>query len=226
MSKLSIQKLALYGITCLTVLSGIAQAADDRSGPGITRFGVDASEWSSSTLPAPGIVPIGGAGQLNGNFVTAERNGVQIGVRAVERFAAAPLPFSQDGKTGVYVAETGVSDGLGRATWNYDLHVDLRGATGVAKGKTLADYDLFLVTDYAATVFGFPVPLDIGAFATFANAGNPNVVLFQTSLNPVFGSTGFNPLVPGQFNFSLVLTPRTFNGPSLVADMDVVVVNP
>ena len=216
-------------VSCFALAAALAiplQAADkDRSGPGKTRFGVEVTEWSSDTALVPGIVPIGGAGQVNGNFVTAERNGVQIALRAVERFSPNPLPIVRDVQTAIYVAEAGTSDVQGRATWNYDVHVDLRGAKGVAAGKTLADYDLLLVTDYATTVFGLPVPLDLGVVATVLN-GDPNVVLFQLSWNPVFGGTGFDPLVEGNYNFSLVLTPRTFNGPSLVADMDVIVVAP
>src|SRR5687768_18253549 len=108
-----------------------------------SRFGANASEWSSTTVPVPGvIIPVGGSGQVNGDFVLGERNGVEIGIRAQRRFLqnVDPLENHRDGQVGVYAADTGVSDGQGRATWNYDIHVDLRGAKGVAKGTTLGDY--------------------------------------------------------------------------------------
>jgi hypothetical protein len=188
-----------------------------------TRFGVDVSEWSSDTVATSTVLPVGGSGQVNGNFVRADRNGVEIGLRAQRRFSQNidPLVNFRDKKVAVYLADTGTSDGLGRATWNYDIHVDLRGAFGVAKGKTLDNYTLMLDTDIGATLFDFPVPIDIGVDFMLP----PEVVLFQTSLNPKFGNAPFDANAEGTYNFTLILTPKTFNGPPIVADMSVVVMD-
>lgn len=189
------------------------------SGPGEISVGVDVSVWDS-TVPVDavaGIFPIGGNGQINGEFTVAERLGIEIGLRAQKRFvgplAATP---SMNRMVGIYEAVTGVSDTSGRATWNYDWHVDLRNALGVAAGTTLADYDLTLETDMFASQFGFAVPLDL----TFGVLPG-NTVLYQVSLNPVFGATGFDPTVEATFNLRLVLTPKTFNGPPLAASIQV-----
>lgn len=50
--------------------------------------GADASIWDSNLEENPnaGIYPVGGSGQINGEFTIAERNGVQIGLRIQERF--------------------------------------------------------------------------------------------------------------------------------------------
>lgn len=198
-------------------------AAKPQSGPGKVQVGVDASEWSSDTPTAPGIVPVGGSGQINGEFVVAERLGIQIGLRAQERFVG-PLEATpnQNGKVGIYEAATGTSDSQGRATWNYDWHVDLRDAHGVAAGTTLSDYFLTLETDAFSSQFGSPVPIDL----TFGGAVPGDTVLYQQSFNPVFGSTGFDPDAVGSYSLSLVLTPKTFNGPPLVATIQVNVTNP
>ena len=132
---------------------------------------------------------------------------------------AGPLPLlaatpNKNGKVGIYEASTGVSDGLGRATWNYDWHVDLRGARGVARGTTLGDYDLTLETDISSTdtLFGLPVPLDL----TFGGAAAPaDTVLYQQSFNPKFGNPSFDSSDPGHYHFRLVLTPKTFHGPEI-----------
>src|SRR5688500_2018091 len=82
------------------------------------RFANDVSEWSSLTAPAPDVIPVGGSGQVNGDFVVSERNGIQLGIRAQRRFLqnVDPLPSDRVGNVGVYGADTGTSDGLGRAT--------------------------------------------------------------------------------------------------------------
>ena len=184
------------------------------SGPGKVSVGVDASVWDSGVLLdlSAGIFPIRGSGQINGEFTTAERYGIEIGLRAQERFLGTlPAAPNGNGKIGIYEASTGSSDDLGRATWNYDWHVDLRNAQGVAAGMTLADYDLTLETDMFTAQFRFPVLIDL----TFGGFIPGNVVLYQASLNPVFGATDFAPMVVSTYNLRLVLTPKTFNGPPL-----------
>ena len=214
----------LLGITlalCLGAM-GAAWAKGPVSGPGRVDVGVDASTWESNVPVCTGCIPIGGAGQVNGEFTTVERNGIQIGIRAQERFAGTLDAISnKNGKVGIYTADTGFSDVLERATWNYDIHVDLRDARGVAAGTTLVDYDLSLVTDIA-TVLDEPVSINlISAF------GLPDgTVLWQTSQNPKFGNLPFAAEDEATYFFRLVLTPKTFNGPPLAVEIEVDVVDP
>ena len=214
MRKLLVITLALGMFSIGTVV-----AKGPASGPGHVMVGVDASVWDSDLPPGPGLLPIGGGGQINGEFTIAERNGIQIGIRAQKRFVglleASP---NNNGKVGIYEAAIGFSDPQERATWNYDWHVDLRDAFGVAVGTTLADYDLTLETDISSTtLFGLPLPLDL----TFGGFIPGTTVLYQSSQNPKFGNPPFNSLAPGTYNFTLVLTPKTFNGPPLKATMQV-----
>lgn len=211
----------VYAIVSATTLAALLvatpSAAQEQS-----RFGVDASEWSSATVPIAGVViPVGGSGQVNGQFVTGERYGVQVGIRAQERFVGPTMPVTRAKQVGVYQATTGVSDGLGRAKWNYDLHVDLRNAQGIAAGKTLGDYSLVLDSDIGLTlttpVSTCAFPCDLSALF-FLPA---TVEIFQASLNPVFFSTGFNPMAQDSYSFTFTLTPKTFNGPSITARMRV-----
>lgn len=204
----------------MMTLTATAASAQEQS-----RFGVDVSEWSSTTAPNPGagVLPIGGAGQVNGQFVTGERYGVQIGIRAQDRFVG-PVPVVKVKQTGVFAVTAGAASGS--ATWNYDLHVDLRGAHGVAAGKTLGDYTLTLDTDARPDFFGCAMPCDLGAFlAPLLGGSSDNLVLFQTSQNPAFGNTAagvpFDPVAIDTYSFTLTLTPKTFNGPPISARMRV-----
>ena len=211
---------------CIAVLSMLVLVAPAAAAER-TRFGVDASEWSSDTAAGPGIYPVGGSGQVNGHFVTGERNGVQIAIRAQRRFAqnVDPLPVSKDKQVGVYEVETGTSDGAGRAIWNYDIHVDMRDARGVAKGTVLGDYTLVLDADFQPAFFGcaFPCELTGGAI--------DDALLFQMSQNPEFGDgidavDDFDATVEGDYRVTLILTPDTFNGPPISVTMRVVVSDP
>lgn len=116
---------------------------------------------------------------------------------------------------GVYESETGFSSGT-RAIWNYDWHVDLRDAKGKLADKTLGDYNLTLETDIAEEIFGSAVPFDL----TFGELNNG--VLYQGSWNPDFGNDTFDPTVEQNYNFQLVLTPKTFNGAPLAVKVEVI----
>lgn len=186
-----------------------------------TKFGAEVSIWDSS-IPADvlnGVFPIGGSGQVNGDFVVTTENGVQIGIRAQRRFAQNidPLPNVKQGHKGIYIADAGTSDALGAATWNVDVHLDLRGATGKAADTTLADYDFQLKTN----VDGKMRIIDLSAAAALA----PNTVLFQTSQNPVFFDAAFDPSANKTYRFELRLKPRSFGGQMVKARMEVRVVD-
>lgn len=180
-----------------------------------TIFSSSVSTWTSGSPVGPGLIPIGGAGQVNGNFVVTSDLGLEIGLRAQHRFLQGvdPLPNTDDGTKGIYFAPIGTSPPpAGAATWNYDIHIDLRGATGLAAGTDLDDYDLLLSTDIT------PVPVVLDLKALF---GLPaGVLLFQTSQNPFFGNPTFDALVSGVYNFRLDLVPHFAAGP-LVAEMQV-----
>jgi len=211
----------IIGIAVLSVaMTGsikTAHAAKPGSGPGHVLVGVDASIWDSSVPSGDGLVPIVGSGQINGEFTVAERYGIQIGLRAQERFAG-PLMAVPDNnnRSGIYEATAGFGTGT-RAKWNYDWQVDLRDAFGVAAGSTLADYDLTLETDMFTSLFTFPVPVDL----TFGGLVPDDTILFQSSQNPDFGNTEFDASVPGTYNIRLVLTPTSFKGPPLNVSIQV-----
>lgn len=212
----------------LLATTGTVYGKGPVSGPGKVAVGVDASTWTSDLAQDPdqGLFPIGGNGQVNGEFTTAERYGIEIGLRAQERFVGTiEADPSRNGKTGIYQALTGFSSGT-RATWNYDWHVDLQNAKGVAAGTTLDDYDLTLETDMFSSLFGSDIPADL-TFG-FANPDfvAPNAVLFQGSFNPDFGNDEFAPGVEDTYHLTLVLTPQSFNGPPLKVAIQVVVTDP
>ena len=139
--------------------------------------GVNASEWSSGTVldAVAGIFPVGGSGQLNGEFTIAERDGIQIGLRATDRKDG--LLTVSGRRKGRYEAPIGSeprgpSDPRLVAEWNYDWHVDLRGA---AAGTELGDFDLILNQTFAPSLFGFPNPVDL----TFGGFVPNHTVLFH-----------------------------------------------
>ena len=212
--------IALIGVGATSAITS-AYAKGPKSGPGHVLIGVFASIWDSAVPldPPGGIIPIGGSGQIDGEFTIAERNGIQIGLRAQERFVGPLMAVpNNNNKIGIYEATTGFSDTSFRATWNYDWHIDLRNAHGVAAGTTLADYSVTLETDIATTtLFFFPLPLDL----TFGGFIPGNAILYQSSQNPKFGNPPFDATAPGTYNFTLVLTPASFNGPPLKVSIQV-----
>lgn len=208
-------------LTGLAVVAGSANLAD--AAP-ILSFDTDVSEWDSSTAAAPPtIFPIGGSGQLNGGFVVSEDSvlGAQIGIRAQERFVGPVLSQSNDGSKATYVASNGES-APGESIWNWDFHIDLRGITnpGTSAPLELSDYDAtFTVTD----VNGVVESIDLNTVLSGALSA---ARLLQTSQNPGFASqlpSVFDPFATGIYNFVLTLTPVTFTGDTLVAEMDVLV---
>jgi hypothetical protein len=173
-----------------------------------------------------------GSGQFNGEFVIAEGQGVELGLRAQKRGEGLLEVSGTNGnRVGVYQATTGVSSGTNNATWNYDFHVDLSKATGNAKGKDLNDYELVLEQNYTTqNLFGVlgsdPVQLPLNAepvgvcvTSTFTST------LCQQSWNPGFGNTDFDANAEGTYDLRLVLTPKTFNGQPLAVAVKVNVSN-
>lgn len=210
--------LASTSLALLFTFTMNAYAQQPASGPGQVLIGINASTWTSNEPTGPGLIPIGGSGQVNGEFTIAERYGIQIGLRAQERFVG-PISANpnRNNMVGVYEAETGFSDDDERATWNYDWHIDLRDAYGVAAGTTLGDYDVTLETDIAEdTLFETALPLDLTFGGLF-----PDAILYQSSQNPKFGNPPFDAEAQETYTFTLVLTPTSFNGAPLQASIQV-----
>ena len=127
--------LIIIGLLAMGIMAGTALANKAGSLGKIT-VGTDVSEWNIGT------------GQLNGEFVVSEIQGIELGLRIQERFVGPITVICDCGdRVGVYEASTGESS-ANRATWNYDWHVDLSNAKGNARGRTLHDYRLFLEQDY------------------------------------------------------------------------------
>lgn len=175
----------------------------------------DVSEWEV------------GSGQFNGEFVVAEGHGIELGLRAKERFLG-PIDVSGDNgnRVGVYEASTVPGEPGDTGPWNYDWHVDLSGATGNAAGRTLDDYTLTLEYDFADDIFGLgnPAVLPMGDenLAEGVCSGDTfSETLCQQSWNPGFGNDQYDPSEPGTYTLRLVLTPETFNGQPLAVEIRV-----
>lgn len=166
-----------------------------------------------------------GSGNPNGEFITAENQGVQLGLRALERFEGLLAVTGDNGdRVAVYEAPAGPSPhspGDNNGTWNYDFHVDLSNAQNRHEGKTLSDYRLVLEQDFTEeSLFGVlgsdPVQLPLAAEPPIGTGVCSNDSfdadnLCQQSWNPGFGNTDYDPDAVGSYNLRLLLTPETFN---------------
>jgi hypothetical protein len=166
----------------------------------------------------------------NGEWITATKQGVEIGMRATDRTdGLLDVTGTNGNRVGVYEASTGF-DGTttNRAEWNYEFSVDLSGATGKAAGTTLADYTLVLEQNFTSqSLYGFlgtnPVSIPM---PYFCDPDATTDTLCQQSWNPVFGNDDFDPVVAGTYDFRLVLEPATFNGPPIAVAIQVNVTAP
>ena len=207
---------AVLSVVAVAIISSVS--ALPVSGPGNVKVGVDATVWDS-TMPNTGVeVPIGGSGQVNGEFTVAERNGIQVGLRAQNRFVGVydAVP-NNNGKVGIYQVPAGES-APNKTKWNFDWSVDLRDATGVYSNKTLKDYTLTLTSNLWNNV-----DVDINGIPT--KPVLPTTELFQESTNPSFWNSNLDENAEGVYDFRLVLTPKTFNGPALATSIQVNVVD-
>lgn len=209
----SLTAVTLVAALLMLLGASVALASYPTSGSnagalGTVTVGTDVSEWDV------------GAGQPNGEFTVTTQQGIELGLRAQERFVG-PLEASgeQGNRVGVYGAETGSTGGDNNGTWNYDWHVDLSNATGNAQGTTLDDYRLVLEQDFTEqSLFGVlgsdPVELPLAAEGDggVCSAGTFTATLCQQSWNPGFGNTDYDPDEERSYNLRLVLIPETFNG--------------
>lgn len=209
----------VLAFTFAFLLSAFGQAMANGKGAEVI-VGEMVTEWDSATVldPGNGIFPVGGAGQLNGEFTIAQRGMVQIGLRATDRTDG--LLEASGTRKGEYHAATGYDTGtINRAEWNYDFHVDLRGSD-----TTLSDYDLTLTQTFTPKLLGSAGPLDL-TFPDITLGLLDNAVLYQNSFNPVFFNDVFDVFAEGTYNISLMLKPKN-GGPPLIAHIKVVVSNP
>lgn len=221
-------KLSVYSVFAFLaiLIVSIPQAS------AATVFGADASVWDS-TVPidsVTGIYPIGGSGQINGEFAietvedTNANTAIQIGLRAQERFVGPTLPRME----AMYFADEGESE-PGLATWNYDWHIDFGttylddelGNPGLTP-QNMRDFDVFFEVDTDPSFATSFVSTDINAAATLAGvpAGSP-ILLSQTSQNIGFGVFGgpLDPTIPGVYNFRLTVSDPTDS--SIVAQVEI-----
>lgn len=168
-----------------------------------------------------------GSGIPNGEWVTAEVQGVVIGLRATDRTdGSLDVTGANGNRVGVYEAATGLDGSTAdRAEWNYEWSVDLSAASANAAGRTIADYSLVLEQDFAPGLGTFDLPM------TLPGVCSPDAVsaiLCQQSWNPLFfngAGNGYDVNAEGTYNLRLILTPATFNGPALAVAIRVNVTN-
>lgn len=207
----------------LTLIGGVASAGNNAKSLGKTTLDTTVTASDENEMDY-------GDGISNGEWFTAEVQGVVIGLRATDRTdGLLDVTGGNGNRIGVYEASTGL-DGTttDRAEWNYEWSVDLSGAKGNAESRTISDYDLVLEQDYTTeSLFGLlgsdpvqlPMPLvcDVDAVST---------TLCQQSWNPTFGNSDFDVDAAATYNLRLVLTPSTFNGPPLAVAIKVNVTDP
>lgn len=193
-------------------MAGVSSSGNAANSLGKTTFDTNVNDGNNMDY---------GSGIPDGQWMTAEVQGVVIGLRAMERFEGhLPISAANGNRVAVYEATTGLTSGDNNGTWNYEFHVDLSGATGNAEGKKVSDYNLSLEQDFTEqSLFGLlgsdPIQLPM-----------PDVCygddyLCQQSWNPGFGTDDYNPYVEGIYNLRLILTPSTFNGPPLAVKIQV-----
>lgn len=204
----------LFAFLATLTLSGSTASA-------IQVFGADVSVWESPPAVvvdvANGIYPIGGSGQIGGEFAVDTfvdvDAAIQIGIRAQERFVGPTLPRVD----GMYFADVGES-APGIATWNYDFHLDFGTSyleAQLAEDLTPRNMRDFIVVFELDTDPSFAtsfVATDLNAAATAGGVGSGDpIVLLQSSQNIGFGVFGgpLDPNVPGVYDFRLTVIDPT-----------------
>ena len=224
-------------VACATLLAtlmsvGTAQAkqsTDSNSARSLGKTTLD------TTVAADGDEMYYGDGIANGEWITATKQGVEIGMRATNRFdGLLDVAGTNGNRVGVYGASTG--EDRGGAEWNYEFSVDLSGATGKAAGTTLEDYTLVMeqnftsqslyASDFPPGLGTNPVSLPMVPGVCDLDALSFSSTLCQQSWNPTFGNDDFVPDAPGTYDFRLVLEPFTFNGPPIAVAIQVNVTTP
>jgi hypothetical protein len=212
-------------VTVMSVSSAQAkQNTDSNSAKSLGKTTLD------TTVVADGDEMFYGDGISNGEWITATKQGVEIGMRATNRFdGLLDVTGTNGDRVGVYEASTGVDrDG---AEWNYEFSVDLSGATGKTADTTLADYTLVMEQNFTSeSLYGLlgtnPVSLPMVPGVCDLDALAFSDTLCQQSWNPTFGNDDFDPTATGTYDFRLILEPATFNGPPIAVAIPVNVTAP
>lgn len=210
-----VRNLVVLTLTSLAIslLTPQLTQAQKGAGSGQTRVGVDlGANWDLGT------------GQPTGNFTTATRCGIEVGLRPVERYGDFNLPLAAMGRIGLYSVPNGDSVDT-QSAWGYSIYVNVENAYGVAKGTTLADYDIVVTQTYdldgnwfglegidSTNYFDLEAKTPTGIFPGF---GNDNPYKYQQSWAPTFGTTGFDTSAEEAYEITLTLIPRTFKGAPL-----------
>lgn len=220
-----IMKRTITLLTALLLVVGLAAGPAMAKGQGNGKDDNNATSLGKVALDTE-VGWLAGDGLPDGEFITAEKQGIVLGLRAHQRHTGLlGVTGTMGDRVAVYEAPTGLSSGDNNGTWNYDWHVDVSDAKGNAKGKTLADYRLTLEQDFTSeSLFGVlgadPVELSLGDFAACADAVL-TATRCQQSWNPGFGNADYDPNAEGTYDLRLVLTPETFNGPPIAVAIQV-----
>ena len=147
-----------------------------------------------------GIIPICGTGQCQGQFTLLQEEGVEVGIRATKRGPdggpITPISSSTAGVSASYDVDVGLQTGSSdRAFWNFDFHVDLRGATN---GQlTLGDYTGLTLTVECTAGGCLTTTPPFGSYnIPFSTSLDPGTKLYQTSQNTLFTFWPWSPPNP------------------------------
>lgn len=204
--------------TIAALALSVASFAPTASAAPMTTFDANVGEWSSATVPVPGVIlPIGGSGQVNGNFTLTTDTalpGAEVALRANRRFSPVPL----DNVGANYFVETGESS-PGLPLWNYDIHIDLRGT-----GLSFGDFTVSFVSSVPNhSTLDLQTALETAG--SLAAGTLDGVELYQSSLNPGFFASGIDPFATGVETFALTLTPNSnVDAPTLGVDIAVTII--
>jgi hypothetical protein len=185
----------------------------------------------TDSFGALNTAPFIGDGIPNTNFtINTNDNGVQTGLKALERFTgdltrSGNTYFAQPGESNTSGA-AGAPVDPGKATWNYFMAVDLNNA---ATGLTFADVFVNVAIDFNPAYNN----TDVFEFELVSALGLTTQSLYQDSQNLGFGFWqaigdpdiyAFDPFAPGQYSMSVEVVLRSDSSVLSNVAMNVVVV--
>jgi hypothetical protein len=192
--------------------------------------GVPVSVWESTPpySPAPTEYPVGGSGQINGEFIVDVNSidsdtEIQIGLRAQERFAGPTLT-----RVGNVFYSPAQLTPPGPELWNFDWHLDFGTPNlgGSLVPENMRDYNVVLNIDTDPTAGVSFIPLDLNAAADLfrgTTIADP-ISLYQESYNIGFAPLSIVAGGPGEYDFELIVTTKdTAPLPIAASSMKVIV---
>lgn len=171
-----------------------------------------------------------GSGIPNTNFtINTNDNGVQTGLKALERFTgdlarSGNTYFAQPGESNTSGAPGAPVD-PGKATWNYFMSVDLNNAV---TGLTFADVFVNVAIDFNPA----PGNADVFEFELVSALGLTTQSLYQASENLGFdfwalaypAAASFDPFASGEYSMTVEVVLRSDSSVLSNVGMNVVVV--